>query len=370
MKIKYHHLAVLALLTTHVLKADPEASKAQTESTDAGKSFNVGDKLPLESLQKMLWIQGEPLKSWTPGDIYLFEAWGTWCPPCIAAIPHMNDLHKKYSSKGVHVYSLNYNDPDLAKVTKFVKSKGDQMSYPVVYIKDSETNWKEFAGSMGVPSVFIVIDGEIRCQVRPGDLTDEALEDLIAGGDRRKKFIDPHARESLDSASESKISDAFKKALASGNLDEAEKQAKAMAKFNSNSSILFLVDLAFARKRADTMEGLLQKLSDDDVGFFIRSTLDTDTQEDMLRVFEKRVSTIFESNQQTAYGALLAYRQWKLGDKEAAIRTAKRIEQLSAPESKIGYTRFSNSLQNGRLPSFEELYKWLKERQPEERPEN
>jgi thiol-disulfide isomerase/thioredoxin len=38
-----------------------------------------------------------------PGDVILLDFWGTWCGPCKKAIPHLNDLHRKYSGRGLHI---------------------------------------------------------------------------------------------------------------------------------------------------------------------------------------------------------------------------------------------------------------------------
>jgi len=41
-----------------------------------------------------------------PGDIILVDFWGTWCGPCKKAIPHLNELHQKYSARGLHIIGV------------------------------------------------------------------------------------------------------------------------------------------------------------------------------------------------------------------------------------------------------------------------
>ena len=62
-------------------------------------TLKPGSELSLEPLAAAKWIQGEAPKSFESGKIYMFECWATWCGPCIAAIPHVNALHKKYYDK-------------------------------------------------------------------------------------------------------------------------------------------------------------------------------------------------------------------------------------------------------------------------------
>ena len=41
----------------------------------------------------------------------VLEFWATWCGPCIAAVPHLNDLHDAYAERGVDFLSLTYESP-------------------------------------------------------------------------------------------------------------------------------------------------------------------------------------------------------------------------------------------------------------------
>src|SRR6478735_4808346 len=59
----------------------------------------VGDPVTPDALGKAEWIQGSAPTAWEPGKLYLIECWATWCGPCVAAIPHVNELHRKYADK-------------------------------------------------------------------------------------------------------------------------------------------------------------------------------------------------------------------------------------------------------------------------------
>jgi thiol-disulfide isomerase/thioredoxin len=41
-----------------------------------------------------------------PGDVILVDFWGTWCGPCKKAIPHLNEMHQKYSARGLHIIGV------------------------------------------------------------------------------------------------------------------------------------------------------------------------------------------------------------------------------------------------------------------------
>jgi len=123
----------------------------------------VGSKAPALAADK--WIKGEPVSKFEPGTVYVIEFWATWCGPCIKAIPHLNDLQKKYGDKvvvigvaGAEKKPKSGADTRFDKVKKFVDGKGAAMDYRVVYdpTEASWTTWMKAAGKGGIPCTFIV----------------------------------------------------------------------------------------------------------------------------------------------------------------------------------------------------------------------
>jgi thiol-disulfide isomerase/thioredoxin len=42
------------------------------------------------------------------GRLVLLDFWGTWCPPCVQAIPVLNILQEKYGRHGLEVIGIAY----------------------------------------------------------------------------------------------------------------------------------------------------------------------------------------------------------------------------------------------------------------------
>jgi cytochrome c biogenesis protein CcmG/thiol:disulfide interchange protein DsbE len=89
---------------------------------------------PAEKFQAPAWelkdIEGRTIKSSDfKGKVVMLNFWGTWCPPCVAEIPDLIALQKKYADRGFTVIGAAY-DPNPEGVAEFAREHG--INYPVV----------------------------------------------------------------------------------------------------------------------------------------------------------------------------------------------------------------------------------------------
>ena len=134
------------------------------------------------------WIQGEPVKTFEKGKVYVVEFWATWCGPCKAAIPHLNDLHRSHVGKGVVVIGQNVWEKDESLVPGFVKDMGDRMTYRLALDNTNDgagamaETWMKAAGRKGIPCTFVVDgQGRIAWIGHPSELNGEMLDSVLAG---------------------------------------------------------------------------------------------------------------------------------------------------------------------------------------------
>jgi thiol-disulfide isomerase/thioredoxin len=153
----------------------------------ASPSLKVGDSAP--KLETGKWVQGDAVKKFQPGKAYIVEFWATWCPPCRASIPHLNEIYNKYKDKGLIVIGQDCAERDESLVAPFVKQMGDKMTYRVA-LDDKTTDkrgqmaktWMDAAGRHGIPSAFLVdTKGVIAWIGHPMELKDQVIEEVLAG---------------------------------------------------------------------------------------------------------------------------------------------------------------------------------------------
>lgn len=154
-------LAVLSLLS--VFNAGAAEVTYESPAEVVGKTFPalnvefIGDKPAYE------------------GKARIVEFWATWCPPCRASIPHLNETYKKFKDKGLVVVGIT--DESKEKVDTF-RTK-IPMDYSVG-IDSSGALLKQLA-IQGIPQAFVLNKkGVVVWEGHPMELKEATLEKVLA----------------------------------------------------------------------------------------------------------------------------------------------------------------------------------------------
>jgi thiol-disulfide isomerase/thioredoxin len=128
------------------------------------------------------WIKGPPVTTFEKDRIYIVELWATWCVPCVAAMPHLNELSKKFAGK-ITIIGQDVFEEDKGKVEKFVEKKGDGLTYRIAFAgggsSDFNKKWIEPAGVMNIPQTFIIQNNKLVWQTHPNFLNEAVLQLLV-----------------------------------------------------------------------------------------------------------------------------------------------------------------------------------------------
>jgi thiol-disulfide isomerase/thioredoxin len=375
---------VKAILTSMVLaSASAMAQQAAPEPT-----LKPGSEVKLEAVTSAKWIQGEPLKAFEPGKVYMFECWATWCGPCIAAIPHVNELHKKYFDKGLRIYGMNVWEDGEDKVDKFVKDKGDGMSYPVAYTgKGSafENDWLKAAGVRGIPHAFIVKDGKVVLTSHPSQLTDSVIEALLSGDEGAKK-----AAAEINAAKDAqqnigKVMQDFRKATAANDTETMAAKLAEFEKIQPDSPYVasMKLDLLVAKKDWPAATKAIEELPEGQARQMpvmmtaskIGSRPDGEYPVEFVKAVCKTFTAMLEDPKMppNPFGFVtLASLQWKSGDKETALATAKKAAEVAKnPPSAAtpagmkmpvaAFEKYVKAVEEGKLPTTADFSRWMRE---------
>lgn len=130
------------------------------------------------------WIKGDAvnLSEGHGKHVYVVEFWATWCPPCVASIPHLTELQAKFKDRGVIVIGIS--DETAEKVKPFVENMGDKMNYRVALDAEKKTSagYMKAFGQQGIPTAFIVDKtGKVVWVGHPMMDLDKAVEQVVEG---------------------------------------------------------------------------------------------------------------------------------------------------------------------------------------------
>ncbi len=91
--------------------------------TAKSPDVNPGEPAPPLELEKLLQAPAGMKANWPSlkGNVVVLEFWATWCAPCIAAMPHLNELTEQFKDKAVKFISIT--DEDEATVAPFLSRR-------------------------------------------------------------------------------------------------------------------------------------------------------------------------------------------------------------------------------------------------------
>ena len=123
------------LFSTTILLTSLSLSAAEPalEGSNVRAALNALQGKPAPELQLNGWINSKALNlKQLKGKIVVLDFWATWCGPCIASIPHTNELMEKYSKKGVLIIGV-CAQRGAEKIKATVKDRGLQL--PVAFVQ-------------------------------------------------------------------------------------------------------------------------------------------------------------------------------------------------------------------------------------------
>jgi uncharacterized protein (TIGR03435 family) len=175
-------LGISLLLATFACRKQEEepAVLASPVKGVAASSGNLKAGMPAPELdfEQVLQAPEGTKANWETlrGKAVVLEFWATWCGPCVAAIPHLNELAEKYAGKPLQFISITNEKEDT--VAKFLKRKPIKAWVGL----DTKQTVSRAYGVSGIPvTVLVDAQGKLAGFTYPTQVTEKVLDDLLAG---------------------------------------------------------------------------------------------------------------------------------------------------------------------------------------------
>lgn len=113
------------------------------------------------------------------GKIVILNFWATWCPPCQAEMPHMQNFYEENHQKGIEIVAINLTSSDrgLDKVKEFVNKH--HITFPILL--DEEGTVENIYDTIAIPTTYIIDQEGFITEKITGPVDEERLENLIKG---------------------------------------------------------------------------------------------------------------------------------------------------------------------------------------------
>jgi thiol-disulfide isomerase/thioredoxin len=170
--------AILALLVLTGCEDKTTSEKATTtvetqqvapkQSNGIVLTDTTGKKIKVTTLENGFTFEGYENK------VVILNFFATWCPPCKAEIPHLNNLQEKYKDDLVIISVLLEENKSNEDVINFINKNGIEF-----IITNSDENYKlaeEVGGVKSIPLMFIYDRKGMYSQHYVGAVPEEMIE--------------------------------------------------------------------------------------------------------------------------------------------------------------------------------------------------
>lgn len=144
----------------------------------AQSNINIDEKAPAINITD--WVLNKPDDIALSGKYIVLEFWATWCGPCIAAVPHMNELQSKVNDPNLMFISIT--DESVEKIKRTVEKIDFKSAVVTDLTKQTQVNFGD--GKKGLEAypmtVLIDNDGVVKWIGEPKQLTKDILNQLVS----------------------------------------------------------------------------------------------------------------------------------------------------------------------------------------------
>lgn len=169
-------LAVLTgsfLLNFFLNEEKPKVNLASTKTVEIG--LQEGNKAPEFQLKT---LNSTDVKlSDLQGKKVILNFWATWCPPCKAEIPHMQDFYESKDKTEVEILAVNLttSEKNPENIKEFLKERN--VTFPILLDEDGEV--ADQYRAMTIPTSYLIDSKGIVRKKIVGPMDKDMMNQLI-----------------------------------------------------------------------------------------------------------------------------------------------------------------------------------------------
>jgi len=178
-------LAVAFVIVSMLKPSTSEKSKNIDSNQDDTATSEIskigGSTIPQEGQPapdfELVTLEGETVKlSDYKGKKVILNFWATWCPPCKAEMPHMQEFYEKNKEQGIEILAVNLTNLDNGKtdIKKFVEDYELTFTIPL----DEEGVVGMQYQSFTIPTSYIIDTSGVISKKIVGPMNEEMMSTL------------------------------------------------------------------------------------------------------------------------------------------------------------------------------------------------
>ena len=98
------------------------------QDAEVRKEHTALEGKPMPALDLTGWVNGQVTPEQMKGKVVIVDFYATWCGPCMAAIPHNNEMLKTYKDQGLVIVGVCTSSRGQEKMDQTVKDR--RIEYP------------------------------------------------------------------------------------------------------------------------------------------------------------------------------------------------------------------------------------------------